>query len=75
MDSKLSKQIIEYDAFTDIEFNPTRSINCQAQAAAIFVSLYRKGLLQEALLDIDSFERIVYPKQFDEFSGEQLTFL
>lgn len=75
MHEDLSKQIIEYDAFTDIEFNPNRSINCQAQAAAIFVSLYRKGVLHEALKDIDSFERIVYPKQVDEPIGEQLSFL
>ena len=75
MHEDLSKQIIEYDAFTDIEFNPNRSINCQAQAAAIFVSLYRKGVLCEALKDIDSFERIVYPKKDDETVGEQLSFL
>lgn len=75
MHEDLSKQIIEYDAFTDIEFNPNRSINCQAQAAAIFVSLYRKGVLHEALKDIDSFERIVYPKKVDEPIGEQLSFL
>lgn len=75
MHEDLSKQIIEYDAFTDIEFNPNRSINCQAQAAAIFVSLYRKGVLHEALKDIVSFERIVYPKQVDEPIGEQLSFL
>lgn len=75
MHEDLTKQIIEYDAFTDIEFNPNRSINCQARAAAIFVSLYRKGVLHEALKDIDSFERIVYPKQDYETIGEQLSFL
>ena len=75
MHEDLTKQIIEYDAFTDIEFNPNRSINCQAQAAAIFVSLYRKGVLHEALKDIDSFESIVYPKHNDETVGEQLSFL
>ena len=75
MNTELTKQIIEYDAFTDIEFNPSKSINCQAQAAAIFVSLYRKGILEEALLDIDSFERIVYPKVFDEITGEQLSIM
>lgn len=75
MNTELTKQIIEYDAFTDIEFNPSKSINCQAQAAAIFVSLYRKGILEEALLDIDSFERIVYHKVFDEITGEQLSIM
>lgn len=40
---KLIKEIIEFDAFTDVEFNSQKSLNCQAKAAAIFVSLYRAG--------------------------------
>ena len=38
----------EYGAFTDIEFNPDRSINCQARAAAVFASLTRLGLTEKA---------------------------
>ena len=41
----LAVQVLGYDAFTDIEFNPKKSINCQAEAAAIFFSLTRQGLL------------------------------
>jgi len=37
-----------YDTFTDIEFNPKRSFNCQARSCALFVALARKGLLGEA---------------------------
>lgn len=33
-----------YTAFTDLA---TRSLNCQARAAAIFVSLYRNGLIEK----------------------------
>lgn len=40
---ELVEEIIKYDAFTDVEFNPNKSLNCQARAAAIFVSLYREG--------------------------------
>ena len=47
--SELTGQLIAYDSFTDIEFNPDKSINCQARSAAIYVSLYRNGLLDEAL--------------------------
>ena len=43
----LAEQILEFDAFTDIEFNPDRSINCQAEAAALFIALHRKGLLDQ----------------------------
>lgn len=52
--------MLAYDAFTDIEFNPKRSINCQAEAAAIFVSLSRQGLLRDALEAEDSFREIVF---------------
>lgn len=56
----LAEGILAYDAFTDIEFNPKRSINCQAEAAAIFVSLSRQGLLRDALESEDSFREIVF---------------
>jgi len=44
-DPAMAAKVLEYDAFTDIEFNPNRSLNCQARAAAMFVSLHRAGLL------------------------------
>lgn len=40
-----AEQLMQYDGFTDIEFNPEKSINCQAEAAAVFVALSRQGLL------------------------------
>lgn len=55
-----TEQLLGYDAFTDIEFNPQKSINCQAEAAAVYVSLIKQGLLEEALKDKDSFKEIVY---------------
>lgn len=42
---ELAKAALEYDAFTDIEFGPTKGLNCQARAAAKFVSLCRAGRL------------------------------
>ena len=57
---ELSSQLVDYDAFTDIEFNPDRSINCQARSAAVFVSLHRNGLLDKALKDKDAFLSVVY---------------
>ena len=35
----LSKQLKNYAGFSDIAFNPKKSINCQARSAAIFVAL------------------------------------
>lgn len=57
----LSEKVLYYDAFTDIEFNPQKSINCQAEAVAIYVSLHRQGLLKDALKGKDKFLEIVYP--------------
>jgi hypothetical protein len=37
-----------YAGFTDIEFNPERSINCQARSCALFVALQSKNLLENA---------------------------
>lgn len=42
-----AEQIVRYDAFTDIEYTPGRSVNCQARAAALFVSLSSLGLLDQ----------------------------
>ena len=53
------EQLGEYSAFTDIEFNPERSVNCQAYSVALFMSLYRRGLLEEATASKDAFLRTV----------------
>lgn len=44
---ELAQQLSAYDGFTDIEFNPNRGVSCQAQAAAVYVSLARQGLLEQ----------------------------
>lgn len=51
----LAKEILQYSAFTDIEFNPKKSINCQAFSAALFVSLSYTSLLDQALESPQSF--------------------
>lgn len=48
-----------YDAFTDIEFNPKKSINCQAYSVALFISLESRGLLADAVSGKDAFINIV----------------
>jgi hypothetical protein len=45
----LLAEIANYSAFTDIEFNPDKSINCQAYSAALYVSLQKRKLLEQAL--------------------------
>ena len=55
---KLINEIIQYDTFTDIEFNPKKSFNCQARSVAIFVSLYKKGLIKSYLYDKNLFKNV-----------------
>lgn len=71
----LTDKLIKYDAFTDIVFNPDKSINCQARAAAVYVSLKRQGLLEQALKDKDSFLDVVYGKDIytDLNNSEQIS--
>ena len=57
---ELAAAVMEYDAFTDIEFNPDRAVSCQAQAAAIYVTLARQGRIEEALRSRKDFLRVVY---------------
>lgn len=40
---------VPYAGFTDIEFDPDRSFNCQARSCALFVSLARAGTLEHHL--------------------------
>src|SRR5690606_37283377 len=51
----LADQLKNFDAFSDIEFNPTKSINCQARSCALYVALEKQGILIEALESADRF--------------------
>lgn len=51
----LREKLCRYAGFTDIEFNPKKSINCQARACALFVSLLMLGKLGEAQPSQDDF--------------------
>ena len=66
------KTIKNYGAFTDIEFNPQKSINCQAKAIAIAVGLIRAGLLEACMADKQFFLETVYQQQ-DNSSYEQMS--
>ncbi len=39
-----------FQGFSDIVFNPNRSLNCQARAAALFVALFKNELINEQIL-------------------------
>lgn len=54
MQPVLLEQLLAYDAFTDIEFNPSKSFNCQARSAALLVWLHRTNRM-DALEDPNQF--------------------
>jgi hypothetical protein len=56
----------DFAGFTDIEFNPEKSINCQARSCALFVSLCRKGLLEDALTSPTKFIETVSDDSFSQ---------
>ena len=72
----LANIVLGYDAFTDVEFGTARSLNCQAQAAALFVSLHRLGLTDrlhsfEEFLDVLQLKRSDDPAGAPQHSAEQ----
>ena len=42
-----TEEVTKYNAFTDVEFTPGKSINNQARAAAVFVGIAKAGLLDK----------------------------
>lgn len=59
----LIEELLQYNIFSDIEFNPEKSINCQARTCATLVSLVKLNLIDEALSSKENFIDLVYKKQ------------
>ena len=55
-------EINDFDGFTDIEFNPKKSLNCQARSCALGVSLLRQGLLAECQESPRRFLEVISPE-------------
>ncbi len=56
---ELTSELVKYNGFTDIEFNPQKSINCQAYSAALYVTLVQNRLLSEALKSPERFLKVL----------------
>ncbi|SRR6266436_4700895 len=52
-------RLSRYAGFTDIEFNPERSVNCQARSCALFVALMAKNLLEDAVESPEAFIELI----------------
>jgi hypothetical protein len=52
---ELASEVCRYNIFTDIAFNPEKSINSQAHAVALYVSLFHRRQLDSALASREAF--------------------
>ena len=52
---------VSYQGYTDIEFNPAKSINCQARAFAEMMALADRGQLERAGEDFSYFASLLPP--------------
>lgn len=72
--AELAERLCRYRVFTDIMFNPgsgkKKKFNTQARACAIFVSLTKRGLIDDALFDIETFIDLVGYEQLTEPENE-----
>lgn len=62
----LKPRLRQYSGFTDIEFNPARSINCQARSCALFAALMLHNLLEKAVESPQTFIDLMYGYSYRE---------
>jgi hypothetical protein len=55
-----------YAGFTDIEFNPEKSINCQARSCATYVALDRLDLLAACANSSERFMHVLLPDSLEQ---------
>lgn len=53
------KKNLTYAGYSDIEFNPKRSINCQGRAVAEFMSLVNLGASEDCFNDFNTFRDLL----------------
>nr|WP_197684215.1 hypothetical protein [Vaginimicrobium propionicum] len=64
------REVVQFDAFTDIEYNPKKSVNCQARSVAKVVGLWRRNLLAAALETPEKFLTVGYPERQEKSAEE-----
>lgn len=59
----LAESVKEYDGFSDIEFNPKKSFNCQARSLALFLSIQSNVVFEKLISDPRAFEKFCYGRK------------
>jgi hypothetical protein len=65
----LAEKLLEYKSFSDIAFNPKKSLNCQARAAALFVTLHHNGEVQRVIEDRDYYFDLIANKNLKDIGS------
>ncbi len=56
----IREELVVWEAFSDIEFNPLKSINCQARSCAIVAALELRGMIDDAIESFGRFSALAY---------------
>lgn len=67
----LRSRLSRYAGFTDIEFNPERSVNCQAHSCALFAALMSNGQLEAAVASPHAFIETVWRRAARSISTQE----
>lgn len=66
------QELEKFAGFSDIEFNPAKSINCQARSCALAVSLFRKNLIEQVIKSPTNFISAVKPDSLSQPYSDDL---
>jgi len=68
----LADYLLKFDGFTDIEFNPKKSYNCQAHSAALYLSAISKGINLDDIKSPAVFKEAFPDNKLFKFSQPEL---
>jgi len=57
------QDLLTYNGFSDIEFNPKKSFSCQAHSAALFVSLFKQKIISNEIINKEKFLFLITKKK------------
>ena len=67
----LAKQLMNFEGFSDIAFNPKKSLNCQAKSAALYVALSRK-ICHPAINNSKALKAAIEGSQYKQVNQQEL---
>lgn len=71
----LASKVIDYDCFSDFEFNENKSVNCQAYSVSLYVSMKKNGIDLSCIKEKSKFLEICYneyQRRWEELNSQSL---